>query len=277
MSVPEQRVSILQSETRKLEEFLGTLSPEDWQRASRCDQWTVADVVAHLTAMDQDCAPRIMRALHGDASPPPQAPPIAGQAAADIAHHAIAVRQQLGDDLLPTFIAAQRALQEILATIGPADWDKPCYAPQGSVSIGWLVDALINERTIHGWDIISVFDPNTRLSPAYLSVLVERNAQRRRWRKAPSDATRPAQSICYRFEVTGVPHYRIDVIRTDAQLYMEEVGTAPADVTFRCDGETFVLLIYGRIRAHEAVSQGKMTFEGDAELAAAFSQHLQRE
>ena len=159
MSAPEQHVSILQSEMRRLEEFLGTLSPEDWQRSSRCDQWTVADVAAHLTAMDQDCAARIGRALHGDASPPPQAPPIAGQAAADIAHHAITMRQRLGNDLLPTSLTAQRALQETLATIGPADWDKPCYHPQGSVSIGWLVDALINERTIHGWDIQSVFDP----------------------------------------------------------------------------------------------------------------------
>ena len=96
----------------------------------------MADVVAHLTAMDQDCTARIVRALHGDASPPPQAPPIAGQAAADIAHHAIAVRQRLGNDLLPTFSAAQSALHETLATIGPADWDKPCYHPQGVSRLG---------------------------------------------------------------------------------------------------------------------------------------------
>jgi uncharacterized protein (TIGR03083 family) len=274
MSVPEQRVSILQSETRKLEEFLGTLAHEDWQRSSRCDQWTVADVVAHLTAMDQDCTARIGRALHGDASPPPQAPPIAGQAAAAIAHHAIAVRQQLGDDLLPTFIAAQRALQETLTTIGPADWDKPCYHPQGSVSIGWLVDALINECTIHGWDIISMFDPHTRLSPTCLPMMVERNAQRRRWRKAPSDTAGAAQALRYRFEVTDVPGYRTDVVLTDAQQYLEAAANTPADVTFRCDGETFVLLMYGRIRAQEAVSRGRMTFEGDTALVAAFSQRF---
>jgi Mycothiol maleylpyruvate isomerase N-terminal domain len=113
----------------------------------------VADVVAHLTAMDQDYAARIGRALHGDASPPPQAPPIAGQAAADIAHHAITMRQRLGDDLLPTFIAAESAFHEILATIGPEGWAKLCYHPQGNVSIGSLVDALVVERTIHGWDI----------------------------------------------------------------------------------------------------------------------------
>ena len=275
MSVPEQRVSILQSETQKLEEFLGTLSHEDWQRSSRCDQWTVADVVAHLTAMDQDCAARIVRALHGDASPPPQASPIAGQAAADIAHHAIAARQRLGDDLLPTFSAAQSALQETLATIGPADWDKPCYHPWGSVSIGWLVDALINERIIHGWDIQSVFDPHARLSSACLPMMVERNAQRRRWRKAPSDAAGAEQALRYRFEVTGVPGYRTDVVLTDAQQYMEAAANAPADVTFRCDGETFILLMYGRIRAQEAVSQGKMTCEGDAALVAAFNQRFQ--
>ena len=33
--------------------------------------------------------------------------------------------------------------------------------------------------------------------------------------------------------------------------------------------------MYGRIRAHEAVSQGKMTFEGDAELVVAFNQRFQ--
>ena len=108
MSAPEQHVSILQAEMRRLEAFLGTLAYEDWQRSSRCDQWTVADVVAHLTAMDQDCTARIVRALHGDASPPPQAPPIAGQAAADIAHHAIAVRQRLATTCCPR-LAPRRA------------------------------------------------------------------------------------------------------------------------------------------------------------------------
>ena len=275
MSVPEQHISVLQAEMRRLEEFLGTLSHEDWQRSSRCDQWTVADVVAHLTALTQGHAALIVRALHGDTSRPQGVPLIAGQAAADIAHQAIAMRQRLGDDLLPTCIAAQRAFHEILATIGPADWDKPSYAPQRRISIGWRVDGSITERTLHGWDIQSVFDPQTRLSPACLPIVVEWNAQRPRWRPAPSEAAPLAQSIRYRFDVTGVPRYRTDVILTEAQQYLEAVGTAPADVTFRCDGETFILLMYGRIRAQEAVLQGRMTFEGDTALAAAFSQRFQ--
>jgi hypothetical protein len=125
----------------------------------------VADVVAHLTALTQGHAALIVRALHGDTSRPQDVPLIAGQAAADIAHQAIAMRQRLGDDLLPTCIAAQRAFHEILATIGPADWDKPCYAPQRRISIGWRLDGSITERTLHGWDIQSVFDPQTTTVP----------------------------------------------------------------------------------------------------------------
>ena len=120
-----------------------------------------------------------------------------------------------------------------------------------------------------------MFDPHTRLSPACLPLVIEWNAQRRRWRQAPSDAAPLSPSIRYRFDVTGVPHYRTDVILTDAHQYMEAVGKAPADVTVRCDGETFILLMYGRIRAQEAVSQGRITFEGDTALAAAFSQRFQ--
>jgi hypothetical protein len=50
--------------------ILGTLAHEDWQRSSRCDQWTVADVVAHLTALTQAHTALIVRALRGDTSPP---------------------------------------------------------------------------------------------------------------------------------------------------------------------------------------------------------------
>jgi uncharacterized protein (TIGR03083 family) len=275
MSAPEQHVSILQAEMRRLEAFLGTLAPEDWQRSSRCAQWTVADVVAHLTALTQAHTALIVRALRGDTAPPQEVPMIAGQAAADIAHQAIAVRQRLGDDLLPTCLAVQRTFHETLATIGPTDWDKPAYFPQRPISIGLIVDGSITERTLHGWDIQSVFDPQARLSPACLPIAVAWNAQRRRWRQAPSEAAPRAPSIRYRFDVTGIPPHRTDVILTDTQPYMEAVGQAPADVTVRCDGETFILLMYGRIRAQEAASQGRMTFEGDAALVAAFNERFQ--
>ena len=281
MIAPDQRVHMLQAETQQLAAFLDTLAPEDWQRSSPCDQWTVADIVAHLTAQAQDYAPRIVRALHGEATAAPEdAPPLAGvragsvQAEADTAHRARSLRASLGHALLPTFLAAHRALDETVALIGPEDWHRLCYRPQGNESIQQIVDAFITDRTVHAWDIRSVFDPQARLSPACLPIAVERIAHRPRWQPPLGDAAPVAPPIRARFEVTGEPHYQTDVILTDAHPYMEVVGTAPADVTFRCDGETFVLLMYGRIRAPEAIAQGKMTYAGDFECAVAFGQRF---
>jgi Mycothiol maleylpyruvate isomerase N-terminal domain len=48
MYTDADRAKALHAESKRLEAFLSDLSPEDWQRPSRCDQWQVADVVAHL-------------------------------------------------------------------------------------------------------------------------------------------------------------------------------------------------------------------------------------
>ena len=62
------RAKIVHEEAKRLEQFLSTLSLEDWQRSSQCDQWQVADVVAHLVGAKH--AERITRGLHGDVTPP---------------------------------------------------------------------------------------------------------------------------------------------------------------------------------------------------------------
>jgi predicted lipid carrier protein YhbT len=60
------------------------------------------------------------------------------------------------------------------------------------------------------------------------------------------------------------------VIATPEEKYMEVAGDVPANVTFRCDAETFVLLAYGRLRPTSAYSKGMLTYEGDQEWAEIF-------
>jgi predicted lipid carrier protein YhbT len=43
-------------------------------------------------------------------------------------------------------------------------------------------------------------------------------------------------------------------------------------VTFRCDTETYVLLVYGRLPLDDAMRSGRLVVEGDRELALAFGQ-----
>jgi hypothetical protein len=40
----------------------------------------------------------------------------------------------------------------------------------------------------------------------------------------------------------------------------------------RCDTETYVLLVYGRLNLEAALASGRLTIEGERELAIAFGQ-----
>ena len=66
MSIVEARLEILKAEYHRLEQYLHTLSPEALQHHSACDQWTVADVIAHLTGGSRSHATWIIEALHAE-------------------------------------------------------------------------------------------------------------------------------------------------------------------------------------------------------------------
>ncbi len=55
---------------------------------------------------------------------------------------------------------------------------------------------------------------------------------------------------------------------------MEADGDAPADVTFRCGSETFVLLMYGRLKPDSAIADGQLSFEGDSKMAEEFEKRF---
>ena len=55
---------------------------------------------------------------------------------------------------------------------------------------------------------------------------------------------------------------------------MEVASGDDAHVTFQCDGETFVFLMYGRIHPEVAIANGRMSYSADQELASAFIQRF---
>lgn len=276
MSLPEERLEILRAETEALEKFLRDLPKEAWDLPSACDGWCIADVVVHLTLTRGFNPSRIIRALQGDASPDDLSPRLVLGDVDPVsdATEAISMRKKLGEDLLAEFIKASQGIVTALANVGPQDWDKRVFRPSRPEPVRNLVDILISELAVHGWDVRSRFDSQAGLSRGSVAVMVERIPHRATWWSFGTAAGLASSPLRYRFEVKPPTQNRVDLVVTEERCYMEVASSDDAHVTFRCDGETFVFLMYGRIHPEVAIANGRMSYTGDQDIASAFIQRF---
>jgi uncharacterized protein (TIGR03083 family) len=267
-----RRVSLIQRLAGRLREFLGALPTEAWELPSACDLWQVRDVVAHVTGGAERQIESMARGLRGDASPPPTfAPMDVATMAAHNARRDIVLRERLGEGLLATFATRFDQLGELLAKFGPQDWVKPCwYARRGVLPARDYVDLRIQELAVHDWDIRWAIEPEPHLDPESVPLLLE---------EAPTwlgmsfrPGPRLPSPLVYRFDVTGQPSRRHLVVVEGDSFRVIPGSEAEADVVLRCDPETYLLLVCGRLRATGAVAEGRLAVAGDARLVEQFQE-----
>ena len=276
MDSPEERVKIVIAESGRLKQYLNTLSPEAWCMPSACDRWEVRDVVAHLAAGGQFYADMVSRSLQGDASTPEGRPAPGTANAASYAEggaqRAIARREQLGDRVLAEFTTTNDQLNHLLASLGPQDWERPHYFNSlGIAPLQFRPDLRIFELALHGWDIRSRLEPDAHLSdesiPVVLGLVL---GPLTNWLFRPGPKL-PAP-IRYRFALTGVGARDTDSLIEGDKASLEPAGTAAANVTCRCDTETFALIMVGRLPLPDAMTQGRLVAEGEVERMDALAQ-----
>ena len=277
MSSWEERAALLQSESRKFQQYLGALPDEAWGEQSACDLWRVEDVVAHLVGNAEFYAATVERGLKGEFEPP-EGRPAAGtghpsKGAAGTAEGAIANRERLGGGLLAALEARTNHLTQLLAGLSPADRDKLCYHPGGIVPAGNFVDLRFKELGLHKWDIRSVLEPGAVLAPDSLPsmvvLLTESFASGSiRWAFWPGPAL--DQPVRYRLNVAEPAPFKADIVVEGDKFSFEKSSASSADVIFRCDTGALALMMYGRLDASAAVAQGKLEVEGDSDLASQF-------
>ena len=274
MRQPEFRAKVLEDEGRALKEYLSSLPLEDLKKDSACQGWTVADVLAHLAG--QPFAPRLIRGLQGDISPGEGAPTVLehdeDQFARNIFDRAQSTKEQHGDRLLEVFSQRQDEIVEVFNNVTPNDWDTLCYWPPGPEPVRTMLDMRISELTMHTWDFRSVLDVEYHLSNESVVVLIDTvdRAVRRAFRPDPS----LENPVRYRF-INGDPISTArDIVVAADGARVEPASPNVPDVTFRCDGETYVLVMYGRLKSESALADGRLAFEGNPELAAGFGQRF---
>ena len=274
MTDTKDDIDLLEREARELLGFLRGLPTEAWQTPSACEGWTVADVIGHLTSVD--LSNRLLRGLDGDHSPPEGSPAPERHDedafAQSIFQRAVDASHRLGDGLLADFTHRINEAVALFQRVEPNQWDNLVYWPPGPLSVRTLLTQRIAELTMHGWDIRSRLENGYHLSDGSVAALLDTvdRAARRAFRPDLSLALRPLR---YRFHITGPSEQITDLILSDGDALMvhSAVGNPPVDqpdVLLQCDGETCVLILYGRITPERALAEERLkVVAGDTRLA----------
>jgi uncharacterized protein (TIGR03083 family) len=282
MGTPESLVKVIQTEAEELADYLQALPPESWSTPSACDLWEVGDVVAHLVFVAEFYADVIHKGVRGDVSPPARFPGIDVDRSsfnAYLGQIALAYRKRLEAQLLPTFRARFADLLDLMVSLSPHDWEQPCWRFRwvGHPPARYFLDMTIQELALHGWDLRAGLEPLPRLSGLCLPVLVERVVSAQFFSNAPGRASFRLSApqtlpVRYRFDVGGKGMH--DFVVEKAQIHLEPASSDVANTTFRCETDTFVLMMYKRLTLHEATAAGRVSVEGESGLIADFDQWL---
>jgi uncharacterized protein (TIGR03083 family) len=284
MSTQAACVKVLQTEFERLKQYLAALPADAWTQPSACALWEVRDVVAHLITGIEGFTLRITRGLQGDTSPPEGLPSPhiwrthtqeeRRQRAMRLAQGPIALRERLGNDLLSGFSHAWDQFNHLLVTLPAQDWHKPCYQGRGIIPVHSLAHAGIFELAIHSWDICSALEPSAPLAPDTLAAILDFFSACPHWFFLPD--ARLSTPVRYRFAFTGALNRQWDIVVEGNQAHIGPAADAtPANVTFSCEVEPFVLMMCGRIGFDAALSDKRLIPTGDMAVVQAFTKWFQ--
>ena len=274
MDSPEERVRIATAESERLKAYLSSLPTEAWNKPSACERWDVRDVVSHLAWVAEAYIERTDESLQWDPSTPhgqlAPGPIKAASFAQGNAQRAIARREGLGEQVLSNFIKNNDQLIQLMATLGPQDWDRPhYYASIGTEPLRYRPDLWISELAMHGWDIRSRLESDAHLSNESLPVVLDVvPGQLIRFIFSPH--TSLLAPVRYRFELTGAGARDYEIEIEGEKAVMRSAGAGEADVVFQCDTETFILIAWGRLTTDTALATDRLIIKGEIELAHDF-------
>jgi uncharacterized protein (TIGR03083 family) len=276
----QDSVKLIRSESERLKQYVNGLPPEALERPSPCELWDVGDVIGHLIWFAETYGGMMEHGLRGDVSTPEGFPRVPGTLSGPAiekfyGHAAIARRWSLEQDLLPKFNERYDKFNDMLNRIGPDDWKKPCYQTLRLRPVHSFLQIIIQELAVHEWDIRSGLEPSPKLSAESIPVLMEKlPSNRRPWTIPFQTGSTPSGPIRYRFELTGVAGGRRDIVVEGDKARMETQGEGSANLTLAGATDTFVLLMYGRLRLGSAVAAGRLKAKGDRGLVPDFDRWL---
>jgi uncharacterized protein (TIGR03083 family) len=145
----DQREPLLR-QRRRLQEALASLTDEQWMRPSRCEGWSVQDVVAHLIGTNSFWVMSILAGLAGS--------PTRVLAAFDpVTTPALMVapmRAMSPAETLDQFVETNQSLFDAVDSLDDAGWSTTAESPAGHVPIRLAANHALWDAWVHERDIL---------------------------------------------------------------------------------------------------------------------------
>jgi uncharacterized protein (TIGR03083 family) len=146
---PDDQHVPLVRQRRRLEATLADLDDDEWGSASRCDGWTVQDVVAHVVGVNAFWHASVLAGVAGTPTrvltgfDPAATPPLMVQP----------MRALTPTEVLDQFVSSNNAFLGTIAELDDAAWSTLAETPPGHLPIRLLAQHALWDSWIHERDI----------------------------------------------------------------------------------------------------------------------------
>ena len=272
MSDPQQvreRIQLVRDLSNEMAAYMYTLPDNIWRDpdvyASACEGWKIADVITHLILGANVFGLSISNAVKGVVEPPmgwtrPESPEQGMERLVD-------TRNAIHEDLFYDFNASCKRFNTLIVELDESSYSLPTWHPYFVISVDRLIDIRASELAIHSWDIRYPIDRAATLGDRARPFLLDFVW---RWLRTGFQKAEPLETpIIYRFDLTDADG-GYDITVSGDNFRHAPSDDSPADVTFGCDTDTYILFCYGRLQLRRSVRRGRIALSGDEMLAAQF-------
>ncbi len=266
MSPEEQlsRVALVISETQRLSALWRAFSDVRWEMDTFCPGWRARHAVSHLVTGGDFYANSIRRALEGL---PPE-PPYGSNVKEFFAIRAAKGEELMAlprDEMMDAFDVSAAKVNDALSGITASDLGKLGFHPRGLTRLDAWIGLRLVELVAHDWDVRYGEDAEACVSAegveGIMTFLPESQSRLFGVRENPPFDGR----FLFRSKMPDRT-WTLTVAGEKAEESAHTSGTHDAIIT--TDGEAHFLLLYGRAKRDAMEAAGRLTIEGDAELAS---------
>jgi uncharacterized protein (TIGR03083 family) len=146
---PGDQLAPVTRQRRRFETMLEGLGDDDWRAPTRCESWTVQDVVAHVVGVNAFWHASVQAGLAGT---PTRV--LAGFDPATTPDLMVAPMRELAPaEVLAQFVSSNEAFLGVLAELDDGDWRTLAESPPGHVPIRLLAAHALWDSWIHERDV----------------------------------------------------------------------------------------------------------------------------